>query len=130
MPSHLHLVFRSISGNPSGLLRDFKGYTSRKLIKAIHENPKESRKKWMFTLFRKAANIRSNVLYYQFWQHHNKPIELWSTKVIKQKIDYIHKNPVVAGFVTTEVEWKYSSARFYAGEQTVLEINDIGFLID
>ena len=44
MPSHVHFVFRSDNEDPSGLLRDFKGFTARKIIKAIEENPQESRK--------------------------------------------------------------------------------------
>jgi len=39
MPSHVHLIFRSENGDPSGLIRDFKGFTSRKMLKAIEENP-------------------------------------------------------------------------------------------
>ncbi|WP_238567938.1 transposase [Flavobacterium sp. ASV13] len=39
MPSHIHLIFRSENGDPSGLIRDFKGFTSRKMLKAIEENP-------------------------------------------------------------------------------------------
>lgn len=35
MPSHVHLIFRSTNDNPSGLIRDFKGFTSRKLLKSI-----------------------------------------------------------------------------------------------
>ncbi|MDC1540395.1 transposase [Flavobacteriaceae bacterium] len=65
----------------------------------------------------------SNVKQRQFWQQHNKPIELWSEKVIQQKIDYIHNNPVESGFVTDPVDWKYSSARNYQEDQTVLEID-------
>ncbi len=45
MPSHIHLIFRSEDGKPSELIRDFKGFTSRKLIEAIQENNQESRKK-------------------------------------------------------------------------------------
>ena len=59
-------------------------------------------------------------------QQHNKPIELWSGKVIKQKIDYIHNNPVEQGFVTDPVDWKYSSARNYADNETVLKIDNQG----
>lgn len=44
MPSHVHLIFRSENANPSGLIRDFKGFTSRKMLKIIEENPQESRK--------------------------------------------------------------------------------------
>lgn len=54
MPSHIHLIFRSEKEDPSGLIRDFKGFTSRKLLKAIEEHPQESRKEWMLELFRKA----------------------------------------------------------------------------
>lgn len=126
MSNHLHLVFRSANEDPSGLLRDLKGFTSKKLIKAIEENPLESRKEWMLQMFEKAGKARSNVSKRQFWQQHNKPIELWSDKVIKQKIEYIHNNPVKAGFVTNPEDWKYSSARNYAEDETVLEIDSDG----
>ncbi len=65
---------------------------------------------------------------HQFWQHHNKPIELWSANVIQQKINYIHNNPVVSGFVVNAIDWKYSSARNYQDDVTVLEIDKTGFL--
>jgi putative transposase len=123
MPSHVHLVFRSTNNDPSGLIRDLKGFTARKLLKAIKENPQESRKEWMFQLFKKAGNKNSNVTNYQFWQQHNKPIELWSEKVIQQKIDYIHNNPVESGFVTEAIEWKYSSAKNYMNKQGVIDID-------
>ena len=128
MPSHVHFIFRSIHDDPSGLIRDFKGYTSRKLVKAIMENPQESRKEWLLELFKKSADEKSNVANCQIWQHHNKPIELWSLAVIKQKIEYIHKNPVISGFVTEPVQWKYSSARNFQEDHTVLEIDETGFL--
>ena len=51
MPSHVHLVFRSSRMDPAGLIRDYKGFTSRKLLKLITENTKESRKEWLLELF-------------------------------------------------------------------------------
>jgi putative transposase len=33
MPSHIHLIFRSALVDPSELIRDFKGFTSRKIFK-------------------------------------------------------------------------------------------------
>ena len=44
MPSHVHLVFRSADEDSSGLLRDFKKHTSKKIVKAIEENSQESRR--------------------------------------------------------------------------------------
>jgi len=128
MPSHVHLVFRSTNDDPSGLIRDFKSYTSKKLIKAIEENPQESRKEWLLWMFEKAGKKNSTVTHRQFWQQHNKPIELWTDKVIQQKIEYIHNNPILAGFVTDAVEWKYSSARNYQDDHTVLAIDSDGYL--
>ncbi len=75
-------------------------------------------------MFGEAGKKNSNVHNRQFWQQHNKPIELWSDKVIKQKIEYIHNNPVGAGFVLDPVDWKYGSARNYADDQTVLKIDN------
>ena len=132
MPSHVHLIFRSTNGDPSGLLRDFKGFTAKLMIKEIEENPQESRKEWLLWMMERAGKKKSNISKRQFWQQHNKPIELWSDKVIKQKIDYIHNNPVEQGFVTDPIEWKYSSARNYVDDDTVLKIDndgiDLGFL--
>lgn len=123
MPSHIHMIIRAKNGNPSEVLRDLKGFTSRQIIKAINEHERESRKEWLLGMFRKAGEKNSNVKNYQFWQQNNKPIEIFSTSVIQQKIDYIHKNPVESGFVLNPVDWKYSSARNYAGDHTIIEID-------
>jgi len=124
MPSHIHLIFRSSLGDPSGLMRDFKGFTSRKLLKSIEENAQESRKEWMLWMFERAGKKNSNVKSRQFWQQNNNPIEIWSLKVFEQKLNYMHYNPVEAGFVTDPIDWKYSSARNYGNDdQTILEID-------
>ena len=122
MTNHMHLIFRSTKGqHPSLLLGDFKRYTSKAIVKAIKENPRESRKIFLLDKFKEAANLSSNVQNYQFWRHDNKPIELWSNSVIKEKIDYIHQNPVEAGLVFKPEDYVYSSAIDYADEQGLLE---------
>lgn len=126
MPNHVHLLFRSELNDPSGLIRDFKGFTSKKLLKAIQENPRESRKEYLLRLFKTAGSKNSNVETYQFWQQNNQPIEVFSNWVVEQKVNYIHNNPVKEGLVVNEIDWKYSSARNYAGDQTVLEIDLLG----
>ncbi len=128
MPSHIHFIFRFSDGKPMELLKDFKKHTSKKVIEAIENNSQESRKEWLLWMFERAGKKKDNVSKYQFWQHHNKPIELWSEKVIKQKIAYIHNNPLESGFVTNAINWKYSSARNYQDDNTVLEIDSVGFL--
>jgi REP element-mobilizing transposase RayT len=122
MTNHVHLIFRRIhERKPELILGDFKRHTSKELIKAIKEHPQESRKEFLLKHFKNAATKSSNVNHYQFWRHDNRPIELWSNKVLKEKIDYIHQNPVEAGLVFKPEDFVYSSAMDYAGEQGLLE---------
>ena len=122
MTNHIHLIFRSVRGQkPELLLGDFKKFTSKKIVKAIQENPRESRKEFLLEQFEKAGSKSSNVKKYQFWRHDNKPIELWSHKVILEKINYIHQNPVEAGIVYKPWNYLYSSAIDYAGEKGMID---------
>ncbi|MCF6169026.1 transposase [Lutibacter sp.] len=122
MTNHVHLIFRSINGEkPELLLGDFKRFTSKTIVKEIEENTNESRKEFLLDKFKKAANKSSNVKKYQFWRHDNKPIELWSNNVIKEKVNYIHQNPVKEGLVFKAESYIYSSAIDYAGEKGLLE---------
>ncbi len=123
MPSHVHLIFKANDGNPSDILRDFKTHTSKQLVNAISNNPQESRKEWLLWMFTHAGKKNSNVTHNQFWQQNNKPIELWSADVIDQKVNYIHNNPVVAGFVTEAHHWKYSSAIDFSGSKGMLGLD-------
>ena len=56
------------------------------MLKAIAENPQESRKEWLLWMFEKAGKKNSNVENRQFWQQNNQPIEIWSLKVFEQKL--------------------------------------------
>jgi hypothetical protein len=58
----------------------------------------------------------------RFWRGDNKPIELWSNKVIDEKINDIHQNPVEEGIVFRAEDYLYSSAVDYAGEQGLLDV--------
>ena len=127
MSNHVHLVFRSsLETRPEKTLGDFKRYTSKRLVEAIKENPRESRKEWMLKQFEEAGWKTSNVNHFQFWRHDNKPIELWSNKAIDGKINYIHDNPVKQQIVTRPTDYIYSSARDYSGEIGLLKITLVG----
>jgi hypothetical protein len=47
---------------------------------------------------------------------------LYKPETIKQKLNYIHNNPVEAGIVEKPEEYIYSSAKSYAGELGVLNV--------
>jgi REP element-mobilizing transposase RayT len=116
MTNHVHLIIRAGSDiKLQDILRDYKKFTSKAIIKAIEDNIQESRKDWLLQQFKTMEG-------YRFWRGDNKPIELWSNKVIDQKIDYIHNNPVEEGLVFRPEDYVYSSAVDYSGEHGLLDI--------
>ena len=109
MTSHIHLIISAQTGKPEDIMRDLKSFTSNQLNKAISENPRESRKEWMLWMMERACKKNCNNNNFQFWQQHNKPIELTNNKIIQQKLDYIHNNPVRRDLAKSPEEWDYSS---------------------
>jgi putative transposase len=122
MPSHIHLMFRDKIKEPEILLVHIKRYSSKNIQNSISKNPQESRKEWILWMLERSAYKTSNVNKRMLWQHHNKPIELWSVDVIRQKLKYIHNNPLKSGFVTQPEHWKYSSAVNYAGGKGMIDV--------
>ena len=106
-------------------MRALKTYTSNQIQNQIAKNPVESRKEYLLKIFRACAMNSSNVKHGQFWQQNSKPIEIWTDKVINQKIEYIHMNPVAAGFVDQPEDWLYSSARNFAGRKGKLCLSEL-----
>jgi len=122
MTNHVHLLFRCLREHkPERVLGDFKRFTSNAIVKAIKDDLQESRKEHFLNCFRKAASRSSNVKHYQFWQHDNQPIELWSNRLISEKLNYIHNNPVEGGLVVFPEDYTYSSAKDYRDEKGILE---------
>jgi REP element-mobilizing transposase RayT len=113
MSNHVHLILSARNNNLSDLLRDFKKFTSKRLIAAIQNNRAESRREWMLQIFKSEGEKNSRNQDFQFWRQHNQPKECYSKSFTDQKLDYIHNNPVEAGLVDKAEEYLYSSARDY-----------------
>ena len=110
MPSHVHMIVRRGGGLLSDLLRDFKAYTAKQLLSLIATHTSESRREWMLPFFQQQAIGKAQNKHFAFWRKDSHPIELWSGKVVEQKIRYIHQNPVEQGIVTEAHHYRLSSA--------------------
>ena len=122
MSNHVHLIIGTQGKPLENILRDIKRHTSKKLTAAISENNQESRREWLLWFFEREGRQNPNNETYQFWQQGNHPIEIWSNQVIEQKLDYLHNNPVVAGWVDEAEHYLYSSARDYAGGKGLIDV--------
>ena len=109
MTNHIHLMISSRIGELSGTVRDFKKFTAHKILEAIKTEP-ESRREWMLHRFSWNASQHQRNHNYQVWTHENHAVEITSEKFFRQKLDYIHDNPVRAGWVQRPEEYIYSSA--------------------
>jgi putative transposase len=122
MSNHIHLIIGTNNKPMQDILRDIKRHTSKAIVKAISENIQESRREWMLWFFEREGKGNPNNEQYQFWQQGNHPIELWSNDVIDQKLDYLHNNPVTAGWVDEPEHYLYSSAKDYSGGKGIIDI--------
>ena len=117
MSNHLHMICSCRDGfELSDTLRDFKKFTSTTIANAIENNMQESRRNWMMWLLRQDGET-------QFWQPCNHPEEIRSADFFRQKLNYIHQNPVRAGIVDKEEEYRYSSACDFYGRKGLLELS-------
>jgi len=122
MTSHVHMIIGSHGQKMETIMQGMKSVTSRDLRQAIVNNEKESRREWLIEMMEYAGKQNNHNGKFQLWQEGNHPIKLSNNKIMDQKLDYIHNNPVKAGFVSLPEDYLYSSARYYAGEKGLLEI--------
>lgn len=123
MTNHVHLVAEC--GAPhrmSDFLRDFKKFTSKQLIETVQEIP-ESRREWLEDRFSFEARRTRRAKNYKIWRDDNHAINLSEYQInIMEKIDYVHNNPVVMGWVDEATHYPYSSAVDYAGTRGKVKV--------
>lgn len=123
MSNHLHTIV-SCEENVkiSDIWRDFKKFTSKKILETLEDDVTEIRKKWMLDRFEFRGRYDKRITNYKFWQDGNNEQLIFSLDYLQQKLNYIHNNPVKAEFVTKPEEYRYSSAIDYAGGKGLLKI--------
>ena len=122
MSNHIHLVCRAKEDyRISDIIRDFKKFTAKTILKMIEKEP-ESRKEWMLYRFKDAGKFDNRIKTYKFWQETNHAILPDQTRLIEQRINYTHENPVRAIIVYRAEDYLYSSARDYTGEKRFVHV--------
>lgn len=123
MSNHFHAIVGSNGENEvSEICRDFKKYTSKKIIDTLKNDLQESRKKWMLKCFADAGKEDKKIKNYKFWQDGNDAQLIYLNDYFNQKLNYIHQNPVKAELVNREEDYRYSSAIDYAGGKGLLDV--------
>ena len=124
MTNHIHLIVSHQQGDLSSWVRDFKKHIAKEVFKMIEEI-NESRREWFYVIFNYHGKHNSRNKKRQFWTHENHAVELYNNDLITSRMDYIHENPVRAGWVQYAEDYLYSSARNLAELDILVEIDQI-----
>ena len=107
MPNHIHIIWQIRFGHErEQVQRDFLKHTAQKIIQSLQTNHPE-----VLERFKVNAKDRK----YQIWERNPLSVDLYSEKVLLQKLNYIHQNPLQEKWKLVEIEenYEYSSAGFY-----------------
>jgi REP element-mobilizing transposase RayT len=117
MPNHIHLI--ALSDQLAKEMASFKSFTARIIIDTLKSQQENLILKRLAECKLKFKHDRT----YQVWQEGSHPQEIQNEAMMLQKIDYIHYNPVRAGYIEDPIEWIYSSARDYNDIKGPIEVN-------
>ena len=117
MPNHIHIIWRIDQNHKlEDVKRDFLKYTAQMIKFDLMENHPQ-----VLPYFE--VNLKDRK--YQFWERNPLSVDLYSRKIVSQKLDYIHANPLQEkwSLAQTPEEYWFSSSRFYEAG-----VDDFGFL--
>ena len=107
MDNHVHWI--ASGPELSKTMSSLKMFSANQIIKQLREDGRD----WVlnqFEFFKKRYKKKST---HQIWQEGFHPVLIQNDEVCRQKMEYIHYNPVSRGYVLEPEHWVYSSARNY-----------------
>ena len=116
MENHLHLI--ASANDLSAEVGAFKSYTGHALVKLLQDTKRLS----LLKRFVRTNAPDTAQPGYRVWQAGSHPKQIQGESMFRQKLAYIHMNPVKRGYVDEPEHWRYSSARDYAGEMGLIPV--------
>jgi REP element-mobilizing transposase RayT len=120
MPDHIHLlIWPSVEKAITDFMRDFKRFTSGRITRQAKV---EGKSHWVENF--EEAGTETERAEYKVWQDSFWEQSIYTENFLKQKLNYIHLNPVRGGLVATAAEYPYSSYRnYYLDDHPLIEID-------
>src|SRR5262249_23902094 len=116
LENHLHLIASAADlGKEIG---DFKSFTARRIVDYLQTQHAQTLLDLM--AYFRARHKKDQE--YQVWQEGFHPQQIRDEDMMRQKLEYIHNNPVKRGYVDEPIHWRYSSARNYAGMPGLIDV--------
>jgi putative transposase len=106
MLDHLHMLTNQPKTSAE-VLRYLKGITARRTIDYLRQNDFQS------SLAKLQHESWKRDHKYSLWQQEKNVFSIYSEAMFMEKVNYIHLNPVRAGLVEREIDYRWSSARIW-----------------
>ena len=116
LENHLHWIARSEDLNAD--VAKFKSYTANRLVNYLKEAGQYKILE-QFNFYMKAHKSDRD---HQVWEEGSHAQLMQNEQMLRQKLDYIHHNPVKRGYVDKAEHWRYSSARNYCGDKGLIDV--------
>lgn len=108
MPDHFHLLANPLGPDISIVAGRIKGRAAVSILSWLRaEGHLVSLAKLTLPRPLKSGQTRA------VWMKEFSAVDIWSRKFIRQKLHYIHMNPVRAGLCNHPAEWRWSSYHAY-----------------
>ena len=103
---------------PSKEIANFESFTARSIIDLLEKN-NASYVLQQLEFHKLKHKTKQD---YQLWQEGFHPQAISNEEMFRQKLDYIHHNPVQRGYVDEPSHWRYSSYRNYLELPSLLAV--------
>jgi len=117
MENHCHFIAHADMLNKC--ISSFKSFTARRIIDYLQSKRAEA----LLSRLRRAKKIHKKDSEYQFWQEGSHAEMILDGNMMREKLTYIHENPVKRGYIDLAEHWRYSSARNYALGKGLIDID-------
>lgn len=118
LENHFHCIASAL--HLSETISSMKKFTALKILEQLEKDGKY----WLlnqFSFYNKRYKTKSR---HQVWQEGIHPVLISSMDMLRQKVEYIHHNPVRRGYVDLPEHWRYSSARnFILDDHSIIEVD-------
>ncbi len=120
MPDHIHLLLWPLGeATISDIMRDYKKFTATRIVRQAEV---ENRVDWL-NAFAEAGQTTGRAEN-KVWQDSFWDKIIYTERFLRQKLNYIHRNPIRAGLVTDVEKYPYSSYRNYVlGDDSLIKMN-------
>ena len=121
MPNHIHVILRALEKHTiSDIMRDFKKHTSKQITRQFQA---EDAKNILLSIENSGRRDGNKV-----WEDNYDARDVFTTKFLQQKLDYIHHNPCQPHWNLSKFPegYMWSSAAFYMVDKPcIIPIDDV-----